>query len=292
MSVSLPAREPLLLVPTTLLVVIHMLGLAGVVYLVNNFNLGILLASIGYFFLCHLAITAGAHRLFTHGAYSTNWLVARTLAVFFSGTLQGPLTWWCGRHFQHHSKEDLPGEDPHTPKDGFWHSHFLWTLRPSGHGPPPRELMKRFQKSGVDNETIRWQTRHYKLLSLLMVIGVPLGIGLVFGDWFGGLLFGFTRLVVQYHTTWVVNSIGHMWGERGDNLATNFGSLFYMPIAAIITVGEAWHANHHRSPAHWRLGRRWWQIDLGAYLIWFLTKCGLAWNLKSPADRIRAPQTK
>ena len=275
------------------LTLLHILAAIGVWYAIAFPNPAIVIAAVGYFFLCHLAITVGAHRYFTHGAFETSRPVAYLLGLFYSGVYEGELSRWVGRHLQHHEYEDVPGLDPHTPLDGFFHSHMGWFMKKSNLAPPPAKYLARFEKPGVANEVIRWQSRNYKLLSFLMALCVPITLGALLGDIWGGVLIILAlRQVVQYHATWVVNSIGHTIGERGDNLATNFGRLLYLPIAAIVTVGEAWHANHHRSSAHWRLGRKWWEIDMGAYVIWLLSKLGLVWNLKAPADRIRVPQIK
>jgi stearoyl-CoA desaturase (delta-9 desaturase) len=291
---ALAARERYDPRQTVILIVIHSLGFSGMVYFGFYPNLAILLSAIGYFFLCHLSITVGAHRYFTHRSFTTKRPVAMTLAIFFSGVLQGPLSWWVGKHLQHHEYEDISGRDPHTPLDGFFHSHMGWLMKPTGVSIPERKHLSRFRKAGLDNEIIRWHQKYYVWLAPLMVVVLPTLLGWSLGDVWGGLLvIGFARLVVQYHTTWSVNSIGHTFGKRGDNLATNFGDLFFLPLAAILTVGEAWHANHHRASSYWRLGWLWWQIDLGAYLIWTLSKVGLVSDLqKEPNDRLRTPKAK
>jgi stearoyl-CoA desaturase (delta-9 desaturase) len=272
---------------------LHLLAASGIWYLVQFPNSTIVVMAISYFFICHLAITVGAHRYFTHGAFETSKPVAMILATLFSGTAQGSLWWWVAKHLQHHEFEDIPGLDPHTPKDGFFHSHMGWMLKESAYAPPPSRYVRRFAKGGVANEVINWHRRHTVLLIFVMTMMVPALLGLIAGDIIGGLLvIGALRLVVQYHATWIVNSIGHTLGERGDNLATNFGQVLYLPIAALLTVGEAWHANHHRSSAHWRLGRRWFELDPGAYVIAILAALGLVWNLQAPADRLRVPHAK
>ncbi|HEY0964804.1 MAG TPA: hypothetical protein VGE31_03335, partial [Candidatus Paceibacterota bacterium] len=172
------------------------------------------------------------------------------------------------------------------------HSHMWWMLKKSAYLIPQKYAL-RFTKPGVANEIICWHHDRVLKLGVLMAFFVPMFLGLALGDLWGGLLLiGASRLVVQYHATWIVNSVGHTVGERGDNFATNFGRLLYLPVAAILTVGEAWHANHHRSSAHWKLGRRWWQIDPGAYVIRVLSWCGLVWDLREPADRERVPVLK
>lgn len=287
-------RERFAFKQTAILVAIHLLGITGVGYFIMYPSNQILIAAVTYFFLCHLSITVGAHRYFTHGAFEAKRPVAYVLAVFFSGVLQGPLSWWVGKHLQHHQWEDISGQDPHTPRDGFFHSHMGWLLKPSGVSIPRREYLLQFKKPGVANEVIRWHQKYYAALAALMVIAVPALLGwLLVGDVIAGVLvIGFARLVFQYHCTWVVNSVGHTFGERRDNFATNFGMILILPIAAIVTVGEAWHANHHTSSAHWRLGRKWWQIDPGAYFISLLSLFGLVTKLNQPADRLRIPQAR
>lgn len=266
----------------TYFVMLHILGVIGVWYAIVYPNVALVIMAIAYFFLCHLAITVGAHRYFTHKAFRTeNKWVAGTLALFFSGTVQGTLGWWVAKHLQHHEYEDIPGMDPHTPKDGFFHSHMGWGMKTAAFAALPEKYVRRFSNSGAVNEIILWQTRHAVKLGMLMALLVPLFLGLIAGDVIGGLLIiGATRLVVQYHTTWVVNSVGHTMGVRKESLATNFG-LF---LTALVTVGESWHANHHESPAHWKLGRKWWQLDPGAWAIRLLSVLRLV-TLKTPGSK-------
>jgi stearoyl-CoA desaturase (Delta-9 desaturase) len=267
---------------------IHIGGAAGFWYALTA-SWYIIAAAIIYFFLCHLAITVGAHRYFTHGAFDAKPVVAYTLAIFFSATAQGSLKWWCGKHLQHHENEDREGVDPHSPQDGFFHAHMGWLLKPSGFGTPPAAYLVRFRKPGIANKVIRWQYRNHRWLILVMTFILPTCIGWSLGDPLGGfLVIGLLRLTIQYHATWIVNSVGHTIGERRDNLATNFGWLLGIPFA-LITVGEAWHANHHISSAHWRLGREWWQVDPGAFVILLLKQFGLVSNLREPKDRLRPP---
>jgi stearoyl-CoA desaturase (delta-9 desaturase) len=273
-------------------VLVHGLGILGLGYAFWQASAAIVVAAVSYFFIGHLAITVGSHRYFTHQAFVTNRPVAYMLAICHSIVAQGSVLWWSAKHFMHHMLEDIKGKDPHTPLDGFFHSQMGWLLYPSGFGPPPKQYLQRSEKGGVANEVMRWHHRNIKWLIPLMAFVVPALIGWYLGDVLGGILvIGFARLMVQYHATWIVNSVGHRYGTRADNYATNFGWLYGLPFW-LVTVGEAWHANHHVSSAHWRLGRKWWQFDPGAYLIWLLYMLGLVTELKSPANRLRVPHVR
>ena len=53
-------------------------------------------------------------------------------------------------------------------------------------------------------------------------------------------------------------------------------------ILAILTVGESLHASHHESPRDYRLGREWWEVDLGRCVIEGLARLGLITDLRMP----------
>lgn len=285
-------QEPLSLLYVSYFLLVHGVGLFGVWYAFGRASWPIVMAAVGYFFVGHLAITVGAHRYFTHQAFVTSRPVAYVLAFCHSMVAQGSVLWWSAKHFMHHEREDIGGEDPHSPLDGFFHAHMGWLLYPSGFAPPPKRYFQRFEKGGVANEVMRWHHRNIKWLIPLMAFGVPALIGWCLGDVLGGILvIGFARLMIQYHATWIVNSVGHRYGEWIDNHATNFGWFCGLPFW-LITVGEAWHANHHVSSAHWKLGRKRGQLDPGAWLIKALFFLGLVTNLSEPADRKRIPHAK
>jgi stearoyl-CoA desaturase (delta-9 desaturase) len=191
--------------------------------------------------------------------------------------------WWAAKHKHHHATEDAEG-DPHSPHvDGFWYAHMGWMLSKKGLAPAPNQYQRTFLRRNADGRfryaPAHWQGKYYFSLAILMTFGVPLLGGLMLGDWWGGLLVvGFARLMLQYHLTWVVNSAGHMWGQRLGGKSTNLWPL------ALLTVGESFHANHHDSPGDYRLGRKWWEVDLGRYAINFLYYIGLASELRIPSN--------
>lgn len=56
-----------------------------------------------------------------------------------------------------------------------------------------------------------------------------------------------------------------------------------VPIAALFSMGESWHNNHHAFPGSARIGLSEDQPDPGWWLILALQRLGLAWNIKTPA---------
>ena len=72
-------------------------------------------------------IGLGYHRLHTHRSYKTPKLLEYFFAVCGTLTLQGGPIFWTALHRIHHQHSDRDG-DPHTPRDGKWWSHMLWTI--------------------------------------------------------------------------------------------------------------------------------------------------------------------
>jgi len=66
--------------------------------------------------------------------------------------------------------------------------------------------------------------------------------------------------------------------EEGDSSK----NLWWLGPLQLTAWGENWHRNHHSNAGSARLGLRWWQPDVGWYLIWALEAVGLASGVKRP----------
>ena len=83
----------------------------------------------------------------------------------------------------------------------------------------------------------------------------------------------FLRVTLGLHATWLVNSATHMWGRR--RFATRDDSRNNL-LVALITGGEGWHNNHHAHPVSARHGLTWYELDPNYWVIWMLSRIGLA----------------
>src|SRR6267142_4325097 len=79
-----------------------------------------------------LGVGMGFHRLLTHRGYKTPKLVEYFLTLCGTLTLEGGPIYWVVTHRIHHAHTDVPGDDPHTPRDGGWWSHVGWILWGTG----------------------------------------------------------------------------------------------------------------------------------------------------------------
>ncbi len=51
---------------------------------------------------------------------------------------------------------------------------------------------------------------------------------------------------------------------------------------ALLSLGEAWHNNHHAFPSMAYHGMTRWQVDLTAMVIRLLARLGLVWRVRQP----------
>ena len=234
------------------------------------------------FSFCNLSITAGYHRLWSHKAYEAHWSLRFLFALGGAFALQNSALHWSSDHRVHHRHVDDNDKDPYSAKLGFWHSHIGWMLRHYNKATYSdysncRDLQK--------DKIVMWQHKYYVPLAILMNIGVPVALGLIYQDVWGMLLMvGAVRLVLNHHTTFFINSLAHIWGSQpytDKNTARDNG------ILAFFTFGEGYHNYHHIFENDYRNGILWWQYDPTKWLIKTCSWVGLAGKLrKAPQLRI------
>ncbi len=64
---------------------------------------------------------------------------------------------------------------------------------------------------------------------------------------------------------------------------------YNVPYFGLLTMGEAWHNNHHAFPASARLGLNPGETDPGWWVLQALKRIGLVWALKTPEDLPHRP---
>ncbi|RUO80202.1 acyl-CoA desaturase [Idiomarina tyrosinivorans] len=231
-----------------------------------------MLASIGF---AGFSITAGYHRLWAHKAYKSHAIMRFFYAIGGALALQNSALHWSSDHREHHKNVDHVDDDPYSAKRGFWYSHIGWMLR-EHHASSYNDYsnVKDLQKDRI----VMWQHKYYLPLTLLMTIGWPIVLGVIYGDiWAALLVVGFLRLVINHHTTFFINSLAHMWGRQPY---TDKNSARDNDILALFTFGEGYHNYHHIFSADYRNGIRWWQFDPTKWIIRCLSWFGLASDLR------------
>jgi stearoyl-CoA desaturase (delta-9 desaturase) len=264
-------------------VVVPFLGFIAALALLWNRLIGwtdvaILLAT---YLATGLGVTVGYHRLLTHRSFATHRWIAYAFAVVGSMAVQGPVIDWVADHRKHHAHTDEEG-DPHSPHvghgsgvRGLWHAHMGWLFETQGQAEK-----RRYAAELVEDAGMRTINRSFPALAALS-LAFPFALGwLLTGSLAGGLTGllwgGLVRIFFLHHVTWSINSICHFYGRRRfaiDDRSTN------VPWLAPVSLGEAWHHNHHAFPRSASHGLRWWELDISALMIRAMRRARLAWNV-------------
>jgi stearoyl-CoA desaturase (delta-9 desaturase) len=227
------------------------------------------------FLIRKFGITGGYHRYLSHRTYKTSRVFQFVLAwMGCSAAQKGPL-WWSSHHRVHHQESDGPRDLHSAVRDGFWWAHVGWVLD-SRYDYTDYRVVPDLARFGE----LRWLNKNSLIPPITLAV-----LCLVFGG-VPGLLWGFfVSTVVLWHTTFFINSACHLFGRRRfETRDTSRNSA----VLAILTLGEGWHNNHHYYPSSVAQGFYWWEIDVTLYVLRFLEKCGVVWDLRQPPARVLA----
>nr|WP_263354138.1 fatty acid desaturase [Acidicapsa acidisoli] len=215
------------------------------------------------------------HRLLTHRGFQTPKWVEYCLTVCATLALEGGPIFWVAVHRVHHQHSDIEG-DPHTPKEGAWWAHIGWMVLGKSMHAKTTALSRYVPDLSRDRFHV-WMSK-YHWLTLVACGLFLLGLGSYIDHGIMGgvkmVLWGvFLRVTLGLHATWLVNSATHLWGSRRFETRDDSRNSFWV---ALVTGGEGWHNNHHAHPVSARHGLTWYEFDPNFYLIWMLSKLGLA----------------
>ena len=234
--------------------------------------------------LTALGVTLGFHRLLTHRSFQTHRWVEYVVAAVGSMSVQGPVMSWVADHRKHHAHTDREG-DPHSPHGhgtglkgaiaGLWYAHMGWLFERSGQAEHARYARELYEDRGM-----RFIHSSFGLWVLLGIAG-PFAIGYAFAGTLGGALEaalwgGPVRIFLLHHVTWSINSVCHFFGRRRFAVDDHSTNVFWL---APLSMGEAWHHNHHTFPRSAFHGLKAWELDPTGWVIRGLRRVKLAWNV-------------
>ena len=250
---------------------------------------GVVLAIAGCYCFGTLGINLGFHRLLSHRSYKCHLWVERVLALLGICCLQKTPGQFVAAHRAHHQFEDAEG-DPHSPQDGFLWGHMAWLFE----SRPEFNNFRTYEQYAPDVYRDRFYFRMERNFLWLWIYAIHASLFALVGflvGWLGpngspmaGLQFGLSllvwgvlvRTVLVWHITWIVNSLGHVWGYK--NYITR-GDSRNSILLGLLSNGDGWHNNHHadqRAAAH---GHKWWEFDLTYLTLRVMRMVGLAWDL-------------
>ncbi len=219
-----------------------------------------------------LGITVGYHRLISHRSFQCPDWVKAILLVAGGWAFENSALKWSADHGRHHARVDTE-EDPYNAKRGFWYSHCGWILQRDPY------YSEKFTPWLREDRVVMWQYRWY-IPVVLSGLALPFIVGFAYGGWMGGagcfMLAGVGRMFLVLNSTFCINSVCHLWGSQPYDTSNSSRDSW---LVSLITFGEGYHNYHHAHMRDFRNGPRWYNFDPSKWIIFWLSKVGLAWNL-------------
>jgi stearoyl-CoA desaturase (delta-9 desaturase) len=211
-----------------------------------------MLSLFGYFLITCLGISVTFHRLLTHKSYRI-WKPIEYLFSYFGNVgCTGSSVGWVFVHRMHHRFADKPG-DPHSP------------VTMGALGAIVGDYSGKFNKWDVRdiiaNPVHRFMHEYYMLIVLATILVLYL-----FDPLLSVYLFFipvFLNTVASRLSNWIDHT--QVFGKKVSNNGTDQSHNVWW--WALLTFGEGWHNNHHLYPGDYRIGQKWWEIDIGGSII-------------------------
>jgi stearoyl-CoA desaturase (delta-9 desaturase) len=222
-----------------------------------------------------LGHSLGMHRRLIHRSYDCPLWLERLLV--YLGTLVG----MAGPYgmIRQHDIRDWAQRKPHCHaylahrssilRDGYWQLHCELRL-----AHPPELVMERRVRDDRFYQLIEhtWMVQQLPWAVLFFTIG-----GLPWLVW--GIA---ARVAASVTGHWLVGYFAHNRGPRSWHIEGAGVQGYNVPYCGLITMGEAWHNNHHAFPSSARLGLKDGEVDPGWWVLRALRSVGLVWNVKTP----------
>ncbi len=254
------------------IIFIHALALLGLI-LHPVPGLGVLAALLAISAIGGVGTSVCYHRSLAHRSLRLNAVVENILIFFAICNASGEPMSWVANHRHHHAKSDT-AEDVSSPRHGgFWWAHIRWVYQWSG------------------SEVRRWcpdmDKRQYRVWRRLQIPIIALAIfaGLAFG-WQAFFWVGAIRLVYCLHLQMFVNSLLHMTPGLPEGVDSS-RNIWWLGPLQFGAWGENWHRNHHADANAACFSRRWWQVDVGWYVIRGLQALRLASDIRPTKDVVK-----
>jgi stearoyl-CoA desaturase (Delta-9 desaturase) len=250
------------------------LAIAAAMYLISGFG-----------------ISVGFHRLFAHRAFVATTPVRVALAAAGTMAMMGPPVRWVTNHRKHHAYADEEG-DPHSPHltghsgvrgalAGLWHAHLGWIFTGG------RAAKERYARDLLDDPVVMFVDRTAGVW-VMLGLALPFTAGFALGGTLDAALIallwgGPVRIFIGHHMTFSINSLCHFMGRRRFETGDESRNLVWL---APLSLGEAWHNNHHAFPTSAFHGLRRRDVDPGGWLIAGFERLGLASDVnRVPPER-------
>ncbi|MBO9579889.1 MAG: acyl-CoA desaturase [Sphingobium sp.] len=220
-----------------------------------------------------LGHSVGFHRLLIHRSFETPLWLERTLVWIGTSVGMGGPLWMIRTHdmrdwAQRQSCHPYLAHRRPMLIDAWWqiHCHLVLTHPPVFDlGAAGRDPFYRFLEW-------TWMAQQVPIALLFFALG----------GW-GWVIWGVcARVMISTTGHWFIGHLAHTRGPQSWLVAGAGVQAHDVPWAALPTMGEAWHNNHHAFPGSARIGLYPGQSDWGYVFIRLLARMGLARDVVLP----------
>ncbi len=209
------------------------------------------------------------HRYFSHNSFATTKSKHDLLTAISVLAGQGSPFEYSMIHRHHHIHSDTD-KDIHSPKQGFWHSVFLWSMQSAEWFFQSQKVSLKKTADLTKNKFVYIVNKNYYFIWFALIILT------VLIHWKITLFFllapvGFEVL----HNGLMSSYLSHkkLYGSY-RNFETADDSANYK-FLVFIQTGEAFHNNHHQFPTKYNMAFRKDEFDLAGWVIdrWLCIEC-------------------
>lgn len=223
-----------------------------------------------------LGHSVGFHRLLIHRSFAAPPWLERVLCWFGTTVGMGGPSWMMAAHDLRDWAQRLPACHPYLshgrawPIDAWWQLHCRLVLT-----RPPR-----FDQGRVASDRFyRWLEASWAWQQLPIAALCWWAGGWPFVVW--GVA---ARVFASAHGHWLIGWLAHNRGPQHWLVEGSGVQAYNVPWAGLLTMGEAWHNNHHAWPGSAKMGVYRGQSDWGFAFIRLLEWVGLAWDVQTPEN--------
>lgn len=224
------------------------------------------------------SVTLYLHRCQAHRALELHPVISHFCRFWLWLTTGMVTKEWAAIHRKHHAKVETD-EDPHSPvakgiKKVFFEGAELYRAECQN-----AETMERYGAGTPDD----WIERNvYTRFSMMGIVLMLITNVLLFGT-IGISIWALQMAWIPLFAAGVINGIGHYWGYR--NFEVKDASRNIIPIGFFLG-GEELHNNHHAYATSAKFSAKWWEFDMG----WFLIRVMQVFGLAKPKRVVPTPR--
>lgn len=212
------------------------------------------IAYLGYYTIAHSIML---HRYYSHSSFEFKFKPVRQLfALITAMSVRGDPIGWAYLHKMHHATVDSE-EDPHSP-------HFKqFNFFEIGDYTAITEKINPLKIRSLLTTENLFLNKYYWLVCLtLPFLLACLSLDVFYFAWLLPIcMFDFASTFFNYANH------KNLPGSYTSFATSNTGKSVNNKLLWIISLGEAWHNNHHHNPKNYNFKIKWWEFDPSSYII-------------------------